>query len=590
MVFLILLFPNNVFAEDSLSISSWIVSTVLDENGDLQVWEDLTFNFNDEFNGVFRDIVLDGTDGIKDLQLFEVANGTEIPYTNDQDADKGDSNVYSFKDNKTLINIMIFSPSNNEEKTFRLKYTLLNVAVMHSDTGEFYYKYIGEGNKTPINYFSASLILPKPDMENVKIFAHGPLNGNINFVDNTAIRLEVSDVPTDTFVEARVLYPKDFTPLSSKTGDDDLKTILDEEHSLIKEIEEKATSRKKVKGFIDKISIGILGVGALVAAWFYKVNRRDPSIYKHNNSIYPKDISPAELSLFLDQAISSRGLLASIFDLARREYLIIDEMQKDSSIYNKKELKRQDFEFTRTNKADGNLLEHERFLLDWLFDKIGNSKNVSTIDIDKARNKATINFSKSQNEWYRLVREQLKTRGYSDQSSKKPGIIMLLLSIPVFILGIIGIIFESLIGITALLVGIMMFILGIITLTRKSDEGYLQYELWKDFKKEFENYKDLDIGIPKDKTLIYAVALGLSLKKLEDQRRYYGNDYYPSYWGIWYFSSLNKKGGSAFEDRFNNSFYGSTDASSPHTTSFGGGGGFSGGGGGGAGGGGAGGF
>ena len=76
------------------------------------------------------------------------------------------------------------------------------------------------------------------------------------------------------------------------------------------------------------------------------------------------------------------------------------------------------------------------------------------------------------------------------------------------------------------------------------------------------------------------------MEKLDDYRQSVNLDYYPMYWGYWYFLT-SKKGGSLFEDRITRSFYGHTGTST--STSFGGGGGFSGGGGG-AGGGGAGGF
>lgn len=589
IVFVISLFPMNVFAEESLSIPRWIVASELMENGNLQVWEDLTFKFNDEFNGVFRDIVLEGTDGIEDLQLFEVVNGTEVPYINNQAADKGDSGVYSYEDNDNGINLMIFSPSEDEEKTFRLKYTLLNVAVMHSDTGEFYYKYLGEENETPIDYFSANLLLPQLDRDKVKIFAHGPLKGNINFIENNSIKLEVENVPTNIFIEARVLYPKEYTPLSNKTGNNNLNSIVNEEQSFVEGLEEKAARREVTKGIFNKISVGLLAIGAVIAGFIYKSTRRDPSIYDNMNSLYPKDISPAELNLFMNQAIDSRGLMSTIFDLARRKYLAIDEIM-DENISKKRDLKNKDFEFIRSNKIDGDLLDHERFLLDWLFNEIGNGNKVTTKEIDNSRSKKIMDFNKSQAQWFELVKEQLASRGYFDQMGKKLGLIVLLSSLPVFIIGLITLIFGGLYGIAGFLVSMFLFVCGIALLYRKSDEGYIQFGLWKDFKKEFENYGEFDIGIPKDKTLIYAVTLGLSLKQLDDTRIRYGNNYYPMYWGVWYFSSMNKKGGSAFEDRFNNSFYGDTGASNPNSTSFGGGGGFSGGGGGGAGGGGAGGF
>lgn len=153
-----------------------------------------------------------------------------------------------------------------------------------------------------------------------------------------------------------------------------------------------------------------------------------------------------------------------------------------------------------------------------------------------------------------------------------------------------SIVFNGLYGLLGLAISVIIFVLGIILAARKSDKGYIQHKLWKDFQKEFENYSEYDIGVPKDKVLIYAVALGFSMKDLDKDRRAYGTDYYPMYWGFWYFNSLNRKGGSDFEDRLNHSFYGSSSTTSSTSTNFGGGGGFSGGGGGGAGGGGSGGF
>ena len=107
---------------------------------------------------------------------------------------------------------------------------------------------------------------------------------------------------------------------------------------------------------------------------------------------------------------------------------------------------------------------------------------------------------------------------------------------------------------------ISLFAYGLILVYRKSDEGFIQYGLWKDYKKEIENLRGVDIGIPKDLSLIYAVALGLNMKNLDGYRRLTSNEYYPVFWGPWFFLN-NTKGGSAFEDSFNKSFYGTVGTS-----------------------------
>lgn len=584
-VLVLILLPVNVFADDSLIISRWIVTSELIETGDLQVSEDLTFEFNDEFNGVFRDIIFNDTDGIEDLQLFEVVNGSETPYSLDLNAKKGDANVYSYEENQNGIKVMIYSPSEDESKMFRFKYTIKNVAVMHQDIGEFYYQYLGDGNETQIGYFSAKLILPQFNKEEIKIFAHGPLNGTINFTNNGLIKLEASDVPTNTFIEARVLYPKEYTPLSTRNGNRTFEDLMDEELGYIKEVEEKAARKEANKSIFNNISILTIAAGAAISYIFFYKNRRDPSVFDNMNSLYPEEISPAEIGLFMNSVIDARGLMATLFDLARREYITINELKTAG-----KSSKDSEFEFIKLESTEGDLLEHESYLLNWLFNTIGNGTRLTTKEIDNYRNKQMLRYNKEFSEWSNLVKEQLKLRGYNDQNNKSLGLIITLLSIPVFIIGIVSLIYGGLYGIGALIVSGLLFVLGLMLIYRKSDEGYIQYSLWKDFKKEFDNYSNIDINIPKDKTLIYAVALGISMKKLDERRRYYGDEYYPLYWGYWYFHHSNRKGGSAFEDSLNSSFYGYTGTSSPNSTNFGGGGGFSGGGGGGAGGGGAGGF
>lgn len=588
LIFIIVLMPLKSFAQDDLTVRSWIVESQLLENGDLLVSEDITYMFRSSFNGIFRYIALGGTDWITDIEIYEVKDGTEIPFNIKYDAVNGDSNVYNFNEGNDYINLKIFSPSDDEEKTFRMKYIIKNVASIHRDTGEFYYKYIGPENETSIGHFSAILALPQLDRDKVKIFGHGPLNGIIEFTDDNRIRLEAENISSGDMVEARVLYPSEYTPLSTRTGTQSLDEILREEEGYLKEIEEKAAKRERLKNIFNGASLVLVALGAALTGLFLKLNKRDKYKIDTMMDLYPDDISPAELRLFMSHYVDSRGLMATLFDLAGREYIQIEELNLTSS--GKKSSRKKEFQFTLINKGSKGLLDHEAFLIDWLFNVIGNGVKTDTTQIDKSRKKWMRDFTKHESEWRNLVKKQLDGRQYRDLKSNKTGAILLAVSIPMFILGIFSLILGGLIGILAILTSILLFILSIILMSRKSDEGYVQYQIWSKFKKEIESYQGMEIGIPTDKSLIYAVALGLSLNDLDDYRKTYGNDYYPMYWGYYYFAMSNRKGGSAFEDRFSHSFYGSSSSSGANSTSFGGGGGFSGGGGGGAGGGGTGGF
>lgn len=562
-----------------------MVYSILNENGDLIVSEDITFDFRDKFNGVYRDIVLKNTDGIENLELFQLEGEDEIPYTLVDSAKKGEKNVFTIAEYNDTLELMIFSPSKNEEKTFRINYTIKNVAIKHKDTGELYYKFIGKENDTPIDYFSAIIDLPGVDREKTKIFAHGPLNGTINFLEDNLIELEVSNVPADTFIEGRILFPLDFIGASENIGNSSFENIMDEELAFIKSIEKKAESKAKNKVLFGNISLIVLALGVAIAAFIFNKFRRN---IDNSADFSLDDITPAELRLFFCHALDARSLMITIFDFARRGFLSIKEIETSQKNSKKK---RKDFLFTKTIGSNSDLSSHERYFFDWIFNDIGNRQQVSTKDIEDYRKSNYSKFNKQLMAWYNKVKSDVKSREYYDNSGKKWGWILLFLGITSFIIALITLSFESLYGIILFLLSVFLFIYAMMLFSRKSDKGYIQQEIWEVFKKDFSKdwniSKDYNINIPTDKTLIYALALGLPMKSIDRFRSNFQESYSPTYWAYWYFIS-NNHGGSSFEDRFNSSFY--PNSTTTTSSSVGSGGGFSGGGGGGAGGGGAGGF
>lgn len=584
IIVLLIFISTTSFADDSLTITRWIVDSTLLDNGDLLISEDITFDFKDKFNGVYRYIVLDGVSGIDKLKVYEMVKGVENSYRLMPSANKGDRDVFTASQKKDSVEIKIFSPSSDEQKTFRIEYRLKNVAIKHIGTGELYYKFLGSENSTPIEFFSASVRLPGKDRENTKIFAHGPLNGNINFIEDDLIKLEVSNVPTNTFVEARILFPETFIRESTNQGNNTFDNIMNEELSLARAKEEKIANKAKSKSIFNNLSLMFSGLVAVITGFIFNKLRRKVDIYDSLNSTYPEDISPAELRLFMTSIIDPRALMTTIFDLARKGYLNIEEIESSKK-------KKKDFQFSKTIRPKKDLLPHEEFFLDWLFNTIGDGNIVTTIVIEDYRKKNFSKFGKDFTLWQRKVKADLQSRDYYDKKVAKWGGLVLVISIFAFSIGLIAMIFEAFYGVILLIMSIFIFVYSIVLFTRKSNKGYIQYQLWKDFKKDLERQgvtlDGYNINIAHDKVLIYALALGLSMKSIDRFRDGMPDSYNPTHWSYWYFMT-NRHGGSSFEDRFNSSFYGgSTDTTS---SSIGGGGGFSGGGGGGAGGGGAGGF
>lgn len=573
-------FPSASLAEADLTISRWIVEANLLKNGDLEISEDLTFNFNDEFNGIFRNIIMDKIDSIENLSVYELVKGDQVPYKMVDKAKKGESEKFTSKrEDKNLV-VQVFSPSSNEKKTFRFSYLLKNVAVRQVDTGDLYYKFIGSDNETPIDYFSSNLNLPKFEKEKIKIFAHGPEQGKIYFSDEK-IKSEIKDIDPNQFIENRILFPKEYILTNKSKGEKTFVSIVEEEEVFAKKVEDDIEKKADRKEFLSKLSLYLSAFAMLIFAFLFYKFRRDTSVFEQMESTYPDDITPAELALFISQSLSPRALLASLLDLSHKGYIDITETDGKGDS--------KEYVFERTQKTADSLKDHEVFLLDWIFNRISATGTVSTLDLENYRNISATKFYGSQTEWTKLIKSDLYAKNYYDKSSKKWGIGVMILSIVWFALAIVTFTTESIYGMMPLFVGIGLFITALVLIYRTTDKGYIQFKLWKGFKKSMLENSEKNVDIENDRALIYAIALDVPMKGLNKFRTSIDEDYYPLQWGYLFFLT-NPKGGSQFEDKFTNRFYGYAGSSSSTNSSIGGGGGFTGGGGGGAGGGGAGGF
>lgn len=573
--------PQSANAEEDLTITRWLVDSEILRNGDLEISEDITFRFNREFNGVFREIILKGTDRIENIGVSEVIKGREVEYVQVDEAKEGDSNVYIVHNEDGTVNIQIFSPSEDEEKTFRIRYTIKNVSVRYNDIGELYYKFLGEDNETPVDFFGVNIRLPGNITENTKIFAHGPTNGTIKFYGENSIRAEVDNVPDNTFVEVRVLFPAEYIPDSTNVVNRDAyEEIMDEELSYIEEIKEREIRKAERKNLLNNISIiSSAALTLIVFLIFNKYRRRLDILESIERSIYPDDNSPAVVSLVLNGTYTSSAFMATILDLARREFISIEEIEQHKE-------DTPSFNLIKLDKPADSLLEHEKYLLKWLFNEIGYGNKVSTIDIELYRKNQAPNFYKGHTQWTRLVGEEARKMGYYDNRTKKIGILLMLISIAFLAVSIFSLAYGALYGMLLIVVTIASFIYSIALLVRKSDYGYIQMKKWKDFRRDLERRsKSLDVNdlwISLDKALIYGLALGIPYDSLKRFKTLYPQSHGSNYWAYWFFLT-NSTGDNLFTKSMNDSF----NITGPST---GGGGSFSAGGGGGAGGGGAGGF
>lgn len=575
-------FTSYASAEEDLYIQEWAVDANLIDNGNLQISEDITFKFNEEYNGVFRDIVLNKTSGVSDIMVQELANGTVVDYTLANKARNGNSGIYTVKEKNNKAIIKIFSPSEDEKKTFRISYIVHNVAVKYKDTGELYYKFIGKDNETPIGSFIININLPEADNENkVKVFAHGPLNGRISKISNKSYQLKVNKISANTFIEGRILFPAEFIENSKNYQDiNRYSDIIDEENAYQDKIDKDRERKENLRKSLNKITLLATGISvAVLIILLYQCRRKinRDRISKEYSSI-PEDCTPAIASLITGSYAGGKVIFATILDLFNKGYLRISGENDSIDI-----AKNENYIIYKTKQEDMLLLGHERYFMSWLFNDLGDGESVSTNDIEYYSKHSSTKFYESLTTWRKKVKAAAEKKGYYDKGKGMQGLISVLLSCVLIILGIITAVAGSIYSVISFILGIVFLVYGISLFYRLSDYGYERYLKWIKFKKYMKKhnvdvFKEVELNML-DSSLIYALSLNVTKKQIYKSGQ--ENELYSmNSWVFWYliFSGSDD---NSFKKSINNSFVNNISDST---------GSFSSGGGGGAGGGGAGGF
>ena len=143
------------------------------ENGDAVVMEEITYDFDGDFNGILRDIDYDRTSGIKDITVGVLENGNIVSF---EESGGSGRYVYEREDIGSEAQLRIYEQSSNEEKTFYIGYTLVNVAEKYNDIGIFNRRIVDSGWDIPLNNINITITIPEgAAREDLRVFAHGPL-------------------------------------------------------------------------------------------------------------------------------------------------------------------------------------------------------------------------------------------------------------------------------------------------------------------------------------------------------------------------------------------------------------------------------
>jgi len=585
---IIILFSFATFiahTDRSFEITNYQAQVKILENGDIQVSEIFKYDFNGDFNGIIRTIGIKGSDGFKYFKASEYfPEDKELEYTQSLNAD--------------MVTYKVYDKSSNERKLFLLEYQLKNVATLYNDTAEFYWKFFDESNTSPIGHIKIEIELPSAEVsaEELKVFGHGPLNGEVSIREDGKIIYEVDGLSPREMVEARILFPTSIIPNSSKIiNQNKFAEIMKEELGWAKKADREMYFN--IIGFLLALLVVLFNIFLAIRLYFKYDRELKPEVEMDYYRELPQDITPAVLSKLMSiQGVASKDIMATLMDLVRKKYLKIEEIPKG---------RKKDYKFILIEESGTtNLKEHESYLIHWLFYSIGDGKSVTLKEIkDYAKASRTqSSFRHNYNKWVKKVGEEFKKYNYFGQSKeglKTAGKVVLMEFAGVFLLFVLGALLKmQLFILIPLLLAVSFSGFGVIIygalIRKKTQTGINEYTKWRAFKRfllHFSNMKDYEIPsiIVWEHYLVYAISLGVADKVISKLKLVLSSQDISLKNSTYLYCMTDRSG------RINNSMFRSFDkvfASAFATTSSstGSGGGFSSGGGGGGGGGGAGAF
>lgn len=583
-------------------------------NGDVDVEDVRSYRFDGSFSFATLTIREGGRHGAR-----------RVEYAGVWDADSGARQVSAVSRDSKGATIRWSYQAQDGTRRFLIRYRLIGAVSRHPGAAQFYWKVV-EDEHAPIAHLRVTVVPPAPSPTLFKVLVHTRASpGTMQFAaDLSRMTFALDAVPRDTFVEARVLMDPAVFPALPVDPSETYQGILDEET--------RNAGRELWVGQLLSLGgrFGDLAALALTAVmvWYfwrtYTRYGREPEV--RYDAIYerepPREIPPAVVPAILtqgaqDNALIARSFAATLLDLARRGYLEVAEQEERSGLLGlgHKETVR----FTLTAKGRQALADPARLepieaeVLQVVFREVAEGGESVTAEEIQAWGRAfrgrKSNFLLFVEGWGPTLRAWFEKTYFpiDDRSSEKQkgrfiawdvGYVFLAIVMTFFIVPVLAS-SGSTLGVLLLVLPVpVAVVLGVAaakSLSRRTPEAALEVRRWGNFAKfmsDFSAMKDAPATLVHlwDQYLVYAVALGVADRLLENLKMLASQRGEAFAMPVWYLStqgggaalSADGLAGLASLSRTLENFHSLSRTLSSSSSS---GGGFSGGGGGGGGGG-----
>lgn len=453
-------------------------------------------------------------------------------------------------------------------KKYEFSYTITDVVTDYKDCQEFYWKLLDESNGIPVKKVTGTIKMPSKvsDIDNLKAWGHGPLDGNIEINSKNKIKFTVDRLSKNKMLEVRVVTSEE--QFSVNVGNIKNYRYLKE---IIKEEEEWAEgSNDKLIIFwiiVIGIYITIIAINICKAIKYYKITKKENDGIIHRKLEYFRDI-PRENSATPGEATYLYYFNKSYTDLTSKQSNVVSATILNLALKGYIELRAQGEEiYVKVVKDAEGLKKEERTVYD-ILKATGKDNEFKIDEINKFAKKEYSKYSMYINSLVNEARESLYKLKLVDKANQKEykraeyagNKFMLLRGTLEFILigfliGLIpfinnayvatfGIRFvPEFITIALILLPIIASLLVKYKICEKTQNkiavltqaGTEEKEEWKALAKYIEEFSMIDEKeVPSlviwEKYLVYATAFGIADKAIEQMKAKYPEVFVQEYW------------------------------------------------------------
>lgn len=321
--------------------------TVEQENGALLVRETQVINFTSGvFTEGFAELDTTNTDGITDVTVSE--NGRTYDLVSSTSfVDEGEYAVGQLE-NGNLEVVWDMGRTRNETRTFEISYRVKGAIRRYPEGNEFQWHAISPDLHS-FEIRESTVVVHMPAGVSITDFGYlGPPE-----FQGVAMELALSDdKATATYVAQAPLQPSQGVSLWTQFPPD---TVGGGPPSWQAAFDARMLFENTVKPWLD---VGLLALGLLILAggpvllyvlWYLR--GRDPSIDAVPEYITapPSDLTPGIAGTLVDERADVQDIIATVMDLGRRGYLVIEESGEDSA----NRLVSKQYTFRKTGKTGG---------------------------------------------------------------------------------------------------------------------------------------------------------------------------------------------------------------------------------------------